>query len=236
MGPAQERWRGRGEPVVERGEAQRQLFRAGGRSQEVTSDGEAESSALEALGGSARCASSLGGARGRCTQCCIARNSVTDFSVNFWSAGGRFLTLLPLCRRTDAAQNELDAHIGAAVSAVATVLGMRMSLATRLSLASGRASARRSWVGVGDSEHHVLAFEEVELPIVAGVVGVGTLAEVVVVAAELSEVLGVEGDGEVVEELGDVSGGLVAALDGTVNPLFPHDRRNQSRSFRPCPF
>ena len=79
--------------------------------------------------------------------CCIARNSVMDFSVYFWSAGGRFLTLLPLCRRTDTAQNELDAHIGTAVSAVATVLGMRMSLATRLSLASGRASARRSWVG-----------------------------------------------------------------------------------------
>ena len=36
------------------------------------------------------------------------------------------------------------------------------------------------------------------------------IAPLVVVAADLSEVLSVEGDGEVVEELGDVSGGLVA--------------------------
>ena len=99
-----------------------------------------------------------------------------------------------------------------------------------------RSSARRSWVGVCDSQRRVVAFEPVKLPIVAGVGDIGTLGELVVIAAEQSEVLGVEGDGEVVEELGDVSGGLVAALDGTVNPLFPHDRRNQSRSFRPCPF
>ena len=40
------------------------------------------------------------------------------------------------------------------------------------------------------------------------------IAPLVVVAADLSEVLSVEGDGEVVEELGDVSGGLVAEFVG----------------------
>ena len=44
--------------------------------------------------------------------------------------------------------------------------------------------------------------------------GAFDIATLVVVAVDLSEVLSVEGDGEVVEELGDVSGGLVAEFVG----------------------
>ena len=54
--------------MFETGEAQRELLRASVRSEEMTGDGEAESSAPGALGGSARCASSLGGGRGRGTE------------------------------------------------------------------------------------------------------------------------------------------------------------------------
>ena len=61
---AQQRWQGTCELVFERGEAQRELFRASVRSEEMTGEGEAESSAPGATSGSARCASSLGGARG----------------------------------------------------------------------------------------------------------------------------------------------------------------------------
>ena len=60
--------------------------------------------------------------------------------------------------------------------------------------------------GTGDSEHHVVD-EELELSVMARTFA---LAPFVVVAADLSEVLSVEGEGEVVEELGELSGGLVA--------------------------
>ena len=62
----------------------------------------------------------------------------------------------------------------------------------------------------GDSEHHVVAVEEVELPVLARALDIATFAEFVVVAPDLSEVLTIEDDGEVVEDLGDESGGLVA--------------------------
>ena len=64
----------------------------------------------------------------------------------------------------------------------------------------------------GDSERHVVAVEEVELPVVARAFGMARFAEFVVVASDLSEVLAIEDDGEVVEALGDESGGLVAEL------------------------
>ena len=72
----------------------------------------------------------------------------------------------------------------------------------------------------GDSEGHVVAFEEVELPVMARAFDIATFAEFVVVAADRSEVLTVECNGEVVGEIGDVSGGLVAELVG-------HDRAIQ---------
>ena len=53
----------------------------------------------------------------------------------------------------------------------------------------------------GDSELVVVGVEQVELSVVAEAFDIAPL---VVVAADLSEVLSVEGDGEVVEELGDV--------------------------------
>ena len=68
VGGTQQRWQGTCEAMFETGEAQRELLRASVRSEEMTGDGEAESSAPGALGGSARCASSLGGGRGRGTE------------------------------------------------------------------------------------------------------------------------------------------------------------------------
>ena len=59
----------------------------------------------------------------------------------------------------------------------------------------------------GDSERHVVVDEELELPVMARALALATF---VVVAADLSEVLSVEGEGEVVEELGELGGGLVA--------------------------
>ena len=53
-----------------------------------------------------------------------------------------------------------------------------------------------------DSELHVVVVEEFELSVMAGAFGVATL---VVVAADLCEVLSVEGEDEVVEELGELS-------------------------------
>ena len=44
-------------------------------------------------------------------------------------------------------------------------------------------------------EWHVVAFEEVELPVMAGAFDVGALVEFVVVAQDLTEVLAVEGGG-----------------------------------------
>ena len=56
-------------------------------------------------------------------------------------------------------------------------------------------------VAVGDSERHVGVFEQVELSVMAGAFEVGAVAERVVVASDLGEVLAGEGVGEVVEEL-----------------------------------
>ena len=87
-----------------------------------------------------------------------------------------------------------------AVIAMITALGVRVSLTTRLSLTNRR--ARLAIVGGGWTilERHVVAFEEVELPVMAGTFDVGALVEVVVVAQDLTEVLAVEGVGEVVEK------------------------------------
>ena len=63
----------------------------------------------------------------------------------------------------------------------------------------------------GDSELDVFVVEEVELSVLAQAFDI---APVVVVAADLGEVLSVEGDGEVVEEHADVTGGLVAEFVG----------------------
>ena len=71
----------------------------------------------------------------------------------------------------------------------------------------GQRTRRRGARGSGDSELDVVVVEQVELSVVAEAFDIAPL---VVVAADLSEVLSVEGDGEVVEKLGDVSGGLVA--------------------------
>ena len=65
-------------------------------------------------------------------------------------------------------------------------------------------------VAVGDSERHVGVFEQVELSVMAGAFEVGAVAERVVVASDLGEVLAGEGVGEVVEELEGVGGRLVA--------------------------
>ena len=60
---------------------------------------------------------------------------------------------------------------------------------------------RSTLVGaVGDSERHVVAVEQVGLPVMARALGVAMSAELVVVASDLSEVLSSEGDGEVVED------------------------------------
>ena len=59
-------------------------------------------------------------------------------------------------------------------------------------------------VGLGDaaegSERRVVVDKELELPVMARAL---VLATLVVVAADLSEVLSIEGEGEVVEELGE---------------------------------
>ena len=52
----------------------------------------------------------------------------------------------------------------------------------------------------GDSERHVVAAEEVDLPVIARAIDIATFADLVAVASDLSEVLSVEGDGEVVED------------------------------------
>ena len=57
----------------------------------------------------------------------------------------------------------------------------------------------------GDSERHVVVDEELELPVMARALALATF---VVVAADLSEVLSIEG--EDVDEFGEMSGGLVA--------------------------
>ena len=67
------------------------------------------------------------------------------------------------------------------------------------------------WRTAGDSERHVVVVKELELSVMAGAFA---LALLVVVAADLVEVLSVEGEGEVVEELGELSGGLVAEFVG----------------------
>ena len=63
----------------------------------------------------------------------------------------------------------------------------------------------------GESELCVVACEEVELCVVARALA---LAKFLVVAADLVEVLALEGEGEVVEELAELSGGLVAERVG----------------------
>ena len=85
----------------------------------------------------------------------------------------------------------------AAVIALVTVLGVRIGTAIV--------------VAEGDSERHVGVFEQVELSVMAGVFEVGAVAERVVVALDLGEVLTGEGVGEVVEEL-EGGGGSWAQL------------------------
>ena len=82
----------------------------------------------------------------------------------------------------------------------------------------------------GDSERHVVVDEELELPVMARALA---LAPFVVVAADLSEVLSVEDEGEVVEELGEMSGGLVA--DFMVNDEVRQvHRRNSATACSRC--
>ena len=74
--------------------------------------------------------------------------------------------------------------------------------------------ARLGWAfgaAAGDSERPVVVGEELELGVMARALAV---APFVVVAADLSEVLSFEGEGEVVEELGELSGRLVAEFVG----------------------
>ena len=78
-----------------------------------------------------------------------------------------------------------------------------------------RCGGRGDSVGAEDgSERPVGRFEEFELCFVAEGFVVELSFEILVVVLDLSEVLVVEGDGEVVEEFGDVSGGLVAEFIG----------------------
>ena len=56
---------------------------------------------------------------------------------------------------------------------------------------------------------------------------IATFAELVVVASELSEVLTIEDDGEVVEDLAEVSGGLVAEFVGHDEVRQVHSRFQQ---------
>ena len=82
----------------------------------------------------------------------------------------------------------------------------------------------------GDSERHVVVDEELELPVMARALALATF---VVVAADLSEVLSVEDEGEVVEELGEMSGGLVA--DFMVNDEVRQvHRRNSATACSRC--
>ena len=81
-----------------------------------------------------------------------------------------------------------------------TVVVVKMDSAPRPLLANRCGGGRRSWVRIGDSERHVVAAEEVELPVMARALGVAMSAELVVVTSDLSEVLSSEGDGEVVQD------------------------------------
>ena len=69
-----------------------------------------------------------------------------------------------------------------AVIARITVFGVRMGTAIV--------------IAVGDSERHVCVFKQVKLSVVAGAFEVGAVAERVVVASDLGEVLAGEGVGE----------------------------------------
>ena len=90
---------------------------------------------------------------------------------------------------------------GAAVITLVTVVVVKM----------GHRARRRRTGAVGgsgrDSEFCVVACEEVELSAVARALDI---AKFLVVAAGLVEVLALEGEGEVVEELPELGGGLVA--------------------------
>ena len=83
-----------------------------------------------------------------------------------------------------------------------TVLVVTVSSPARPSSSNGRTDGCG-----GDSERHIVGAEEVERSVMARAFDVATF---VVVAAGLSEVLSVEGEGEVVEEFAEMSGGLVA--------------------------
>ena len=78
--------------------------------------------------------------------CCTARNFVTDFSVCLSSIETRFLTLVLNRRRADGTANRADAHSGTAVSAMITVVVVKMDSAPRPLLANRCGGGRRSWV------------------------------------------------------------------------------------------
>ena len=82
--------------------------------------------------------------------------------------------------------------------------------APRPSSASGRGRGVHAGAAE-DSERCVVACEEVELSVVARALDI---AKFLVVAADLVEVLALEGEGEVVEELAELGGGLVAECVG----------------------
>ena len=72
-----------------------------------------------------------------------------------------------------------------------TVARMWIEPTRRLSWASRRTQWLAVVGGLDDSERDVGAVEEVELPVMAGALDVGSLPEVVVVAPDLREVMAV---------------------------------------------
>ena len=84
---------------------------------------------------------------------------------------------------------------------------------------------------MGDYERYVGVFDDVGLSVMERGFDVGAMAELVVVAPDLSEVLAGEGVGEVVEELEGVGGGLVAEWLGPRGPRpRPRSRTRKRKS------
>ena len=79
-----------------------------------------------------------------------------------------------------------------------------------------------------DSERHVVVDEEPKLPVMARTLAIATF---VVVAADLSELLSVEGDSEVVEDIGELNGALVAQLVGNEEVRQAHSRNSATACF-----
>ena len=94
---------------------------------------------------------------------------------------------------------------GAAVVTLVVVVVVKMGHRARRRRTGAVGGGARG--GGRDSEFCVVACEEVEWSVVARALAI---AKFLVVAAGLVEVLALEGEGEVVEELAELGGGLVA--------------------------